>query len=248
MTLYSSIFPSFTWVLEPRPAEGLYPLSEAVTVQVTIASPIDAGASMRISGRTLDAPGEGATIGTFDPAPESHVHPEWRLILPNGVTGEYSISFTFSTAAPGYGSSPAYTLVLTNVEQQTTPTPTPTPTATTGLEATPTASSTIASTPTSTPTPASTATPTATADEPPTSRPTGTASATATPTLRLPICAGDCNGDGAVSVDELVRIVALANGNGVEACEAADGDGDGVIAIDEVVWAVRSALEGCGDS
>jgi hypothetical protein len=232
-TLYDSIFPSFTWVLEPRPADGIYPLDERVTVQIALAS-VTPSASMRIGGRTLDAPAESSILGSFDPDPESHVHPEWRLILPNEVTGEYEICFALMTSAAGYTVSPNYCLVLTNVEQESTPTATPTPTA---AAETPTATATGEATATSTATFASSATPTAT--------PTDGPSATPTPTLPGAGCVGDCSGDGAVAVDELVRIVALAAGSEVEECVAADGNGDRTISISEVVWAIRSALEGC---
>jgi ELWxxDGT repeat protein len=59
-------------------------------------------------------------------------------------------------------------------------------------------------------------------------------------------CAGDCNGDGAVSVAELITMVNIALGNmGMPECEAGDGNDDGQIAIDEILKAVNSALNGC---
>lgn len=59
-------------------------------------------------------------------------------------------------------------------------------------------------------------------------------------------CAGDCDGGGSVSVDELVRAVGLALGApGTPACAAADGDGDGVVRIAELIAAVAAALDGC---
>lgn len=88
------------------------------------------------------------------------------------------------------------------------------------------------------PTPA--ATPTASAVSTPT--PTATPSAVATRAS----CSGDCGGDGNVSVDELVRGVNMALGNGeVSACPAFDTDGNGAVAIDELVSAVSAALNGC---
>jgi hypothetical protein len=252
-TIYSSIFPSFSWVSEASPAEGLFPLTESVTVRIAIASPIDPVASVRIKGRIINDPGDLATLGTFDPDPEAHEHPEWTLILDNGVTGAYPISFVLSTTTAGYTASPVYTLMLTNVESETTATatptttPTPTPTGTIGEEipsATATFAATATATASSTPTLSGEATPTVTE----TPAAPDTPSATATPTLGGPACAGDCNGDGAVGVDELVRIVALGAGNEVEACVAADRNEDETIGIDEVVWSVRSALDGCGQA
>ena len=62
-----------------------------------------------------------------------------------------------------------------------------------------------------------------------------------------PACAGDCNGDGRVTVDELtvgVRIaLALAP---VGQCTACDADGDGTVGVEEIVRAVAGALAGCG--
>ncbi|HVN83995.1 MAG TPA: ELWxxDGT repeat protein [Candidatus Binatia bacterium] len=60
------------------------------------------------------------------------------------------------------------------------------------------------------------------------------------------ICSGDCNRDGTVSVDELVRAVAIALGMAsVDDCSPADTDGNGVVTVDELVQAVNSALNGC---
>lgn len=68
-------------------------------------------------------------------------------------------------------------------------------------------------------------------------------SPTATPP---PACGGDCDGDGAVTIDELVRGVALALAGGTPAdCAALDRDGDGRIDIGELVAAVGHALAGC---
>lgn len=59
-------------------------------------------------------------------------------------------------------------------------------------------------------------------------------------------CIGDCNGNGRVTIDELVRAARLAldNGSG-EICEGADRNRDGAITIDELVSAVGTALNGC---
>lgn len=77
-------------------------------------------------------------------------------------------------------------------------------------------------------------------------QPTATATPTATPTPSPspPPCPGDCNGDRAVSVAELVRGVSIALGGGVP-CAAFDLNGDGTVAISELVAAVDAALDGC---
>lgn len=59
-------------------------------------------------------------------------------------------------------------------------------------------------------------------------------------------CVGDCNVDGEVTVDEVVRGVNIALGSlAVSECAAADRDGDGAVTIDEIVAAVQAALNSC---
>ncbi|MBX3026224.1 S8 family serine peptidase [bacterium] len=54
---------------------------------------------------------------------------------------------------------------------------------------------------------------------------------------------GDCDGDGRVTIDELVLGVRIALGEATPAiCPAADGDGDGAVAIAELIAAVGQAL------
>jgi hypothetical protein len=59
-------------------------------------------------------------------------------------------------------------------------------------------------------------------------------------------CTGDCDGDGQVTVDEILVLVNTALGNfGVDACLAGDADHDGQVTVDEILAAVSNALEGC---
>ncbi|GIW44896.1 MAG: hypothetical protein KatS3mg077_2178 [Candidatus Binatia bacterium] len=59
-------------------------------------------------------------------------------------------------------------------------------------------------------------------------------------------CTGDCNGDGEVTVDEIVVQVRIALSEApVEACNAADLDGNAVVTIEEIVRSVAAALAGC---
>ncbi len=61
-----------------------------------------------------------------------------------------------------------------------------------------------------------------------------------------PPCAGDCNGDGVVTIDELVTGVEIALGvTPVAQCAALDANGDGVITVDELLQAVHNLLNGC---
>lgn len=65
--------------------------------------------------------------------------------------------------------------------------------------------------------------------------------------LRPCPCAGDCSGDGKVTVDEIVSGVTVALGSGeIGACLAYDGNGDRAITVDELVESVDAALNGCG--
>ncbi len=60
------------------------------------------------------------------------------------------------------------------------------------------------------------------------------------------LCAGDCDGDGIVRIDELIRGVDVALARlPIGACEAVDGDDDGRAGVDELVGAVGAALGGC---
>ena len=60
-------------------------------------------------------------------------------------------------------------------------------------------------------------------------------------------CAGDCDADDTVTVDELVLMVNVAlDSVGVERCSAGDTSGDGEISVDEIVASVDRALLGCG--
>ncbi len=59
-------------------------------------------------------------------------------------------------------------------------------------------------------------------------------------------CAGDCNGDGMVTVDEILAMVNIALGSDlVTNCTAGDVNGDGMITVDEILAAVDNALNGC---
>lgn len=58
-------------------------------------------------------------------------------------------------------------------------------------------------------------------------------------------CPGDCDGDGAVTVDELIRGVALALGEETGRCSVVDANGDQQVTIDELTAAVGTALASC---
>jgi hypothetical protein len=79
----------------------------------------------------------------------------------------------------------------------------------------------------------------------PTPTPTPSPTPTPTPTATAS-CVGDCNGDGQVSVDEILTMVDIALGSAdLPACEPGDADRDGQITIDEILTAVDNALNAC---
>lgn len=61
-----------------------------------------------------------------------------------------------------------------------------------------------------------------------------------------PPCPGDCDGSGAVSINELLLGVNILLGNTpVEACTAVDGDASGTVTVSELIQAVNVALGAC---
>jgi hypothetical protein len=74
----------------------------------------------------------------------------------------------------------------------------------------------------------------------------GTYQVTATTFAAMIACAGDCNGDGAVTVDELIKGVNIALGTApLDQCPSFDANGDLVVTVDELIRAVNNALAGC---
>ncbi|MEO8602795.1 MAG: Ig-like domain-containing protein [bacterium] len=61
-------------------------------------------------------------------------------------------------------------------------------------------------------------------------------------------CAGDCDANGTVTIDELVRGVGLALGEITTPCAPLDTSGDGQVDIAELIAAVGAALNGCPPS
>jgi hypothetical protein len=68
------------------------------------------------------------------------------------------------------------------------------------------------------------------------------------PALAAPACVGDCEGTGAVTVDELVKGVAIALGTAqLDQCASIDSDSNESVTVAELVTAVSNALNGCPD-
>jgi len=65
-------------------------------------------------------------------------------------------------------------------------------------------------------------------------------------TLGVVACAGDCNGDGQVTVNEILTGVNIALGTApLSVCMPLDTNGDGVVTVDEILTAIAHALSGC---
>ncbi|MEO8602994.1 MAG: PQQ-binding-like beta-propeller repeat protein [bacterium] len=60
-------------------------------------------------------------------------------------------------------------------------------------------------------------------------------------------CVGDCNGDRAVSIDELIRAVQITLGDAtLDQCDAVDNNRDGQVTVNELIRGVTKGLNGCG--
>ncbi len=62
------------------------------------------------------------------------------------------------------------------------------------------------------------------------------------------VCVGDCNGDGEVTVNELITGVVIALGSVIQPppmCDAMDANHDGTIVVNELILGVNNALRGC---
>ena len=150
-------------------------------------------------------------------------------ISPNATPGEYPLTISRVVMGDPDG-LPVANATGTDgkivVVARPTATPTPSPTTT------PTATDTATSTPTATIT-----------DTPP---PSATVTETPSPTATTVPCIGDCDGDGSVTVDDLIKMTNIALGTAsVDTCLAGDSSGDGTISVDEIIQAVNKALGGC---
>ena len=124
---------------------------------------------------------------------------------------------------------------------------TPTPTATSGpATATATVGTPVATATATTPIATQTGSPPATATATvPIATTTGSPQATVTPTVGG-TCVGDCNGNGQVTIDELVLMVNIALESApVSQCEAGDANHNGAITVNEIIAAVVNALGTC---
>lgn len=169
----------------------------------------------------LDLSADGVISGT----PDAFGTGFFRVRVTDAVGDSHTVTFDITVLLPG-------------TQSPTTATATPTRT-----HVEPTATLTASPSATSTPTSTATAAPTSTRTVTVTS--TRTASLRPSPT-RPPKCTGDCSGEGAVTVEELVRGVNIALGNSsLNECATFDANDSGTVTVEELVTAVNNALRGC---
>jgi hypothetical protein len=175
---------------------------------------------------------------TFDGSPDDI---RGFVTLQDNPAGRTRLIFA---AAPAGAPLPTSTPTMT---MRPTFTHTHSPTATATSMNTATRTPTATPQPTSTPSPASTATDTSTPTQTPslTHISTSTFTPEHTPTHTPPPCVGDCDGEGNVTVDEILRMVNIALGASIDDCRAGDANGDGDVTVDEILTAVTNALDGC---
>lgn len=176
--LYSTTDPGF---ITPTGDDGsLFALDAGTEVSLEIVA-IDAAVTVKVGAVRLEDPGDSVALGT---ASSLHVHPEYQVVVPQGTSGDFPVSFRLNaTAGASYASSTVYEMTLRIEGGSATPTPTPTPTASASPTATPTAQPTATSGATATPRPSATPTPQPSAGPTPTSAltPTPSPAGTATP-------------------------------------------------------------------
>ena len=201
------------------------------------------------TGTRTSTPTNSPTPSTTDTATVTSTPTTTVSATPTDTSTATSTPTTSATASAS--ATPTLTFTATPTAS---PTVTPIPTATHSPSATSTATPSLTPTPTRTPTSSATHSITATA------LPTPTATQTATPTpsapgvtptptsteVPAPSCAGDCDGSGAIGINELIVGVGILLGEqSLSSCPSFDTDLDGLVTVAELVRAVTNALVGC---
>jgi hypothetical protein len=191
---------------------------------------------------TATAPAVSSTTATRAATPTNSAPASATSTLTATVTARNTEPVATATSPASSTGSPSAPSTATRPSTATA-TRTLTTTATGSAPPTASASPSLTSTVTASILPTDTPPPTASDTETPVP---ATATASATETARTNACAGDCNGDGAVAINELVTAVGIAlDDRAPDACPAIDAGGDGHVTIDELVRAVANALNGC---
>ncbi|HXJ34025.1 MAG TPA: hypothetical protein VMS22_08270 [Candidatus Eisenbacteria bacterium] len=110
LTRWTSTQPGFNALAVSRPG-SIYVLRDTTPIEVVLRA-VDPGVTLKVGSTVLDAPGSMALIGNV---PDVHLHPEWRLLLPEGQGGEFHLQLSLHTGATAYDDSPIYRFTITTV-------------------------------------------------------------------------------------------------------------------------------------
>jgi len=115
--LYTATTPGIVAEQE-QPLEGLFFIDNAIPLTLEIVDLSDE-VSLRFDSLILDTPGQIIRLG-FSPF---HAHTTYQVEIPEGVEGDFFVTFKITSSAPFYLDSAEYTLLLTNgVHHDTTTT------------------------------------------------------------------------------------------------------------------------------
>jgi hypothetical protein len=111
--------PAFNAQVTDDPSQGIYRLRNGTRPSMEIIG-LDPAVSVDLNGTTLKTPGAHAAIGRM---PYLHQHPQWKLTVPDGTVGDFSLSFRVT--ASHYAPSAVYTATLRVLPPATTTTTIP---------------------------------------------------------------------------------------------------------------------------
>jgi cysteine-rich repeat protein len=177
----------------------------------------------------LDA--DGIVTVLFGGDPSGELHEDARVMVGTDVAPQLTVADLAGNNLPDIvlaAPAPGQLVICENVSVPQTPRTTPTPTGT----------------PRSTNTRLRTDAPATLTPEPTEEPPTPDTGPTDTPTP--PTCAGDCDGDGQVRIEEMVLGVSMVMGKApMQSCPAFNVDGSDRVTIDELLLGAGNALNGC---
>ncbi len=104
--LFVGVDPGFSPITADE--SGFFVVADGTEITIEVTA-VDPGASIKLNGAVLDAPGESAVLGTM---PDVHVHPEWQVVLLEDAALEPRAITIRATAPPPYAASPEVTLTI----------------------------------------------------------------------------------------------------------------------------------------
>ena len=243
-TRTATVTPSATSTVSPTRTSTntptLTPVATTTTTATTTPSATNASTQTSTStGTQTQTPSPSATPSTSATSTVTTTRTETPFSTQPATASPTPTRTSTATPRPTLTLSATFTVTATKTS---TDTPAPTHTATYTRTRTPAPSDT----PIATPTIAETPTKTATSTLPQATIGTLTPKKAQRPTRTPAPCVGDCDDDGTVTIDELLRGVNIALGNAVVGeCPAFDCNDNSSVTIDCLVKAVNAALNGC---